>query len=381
MREAVIVSYVRTPFVRRNSGFHMVRADDLLACALNGVVDRVGLEKGLVEDIIVGCVTQVGEQGANIGRLATLVAGFPETVPALSLNRMCSSSQQAVHFAAQAIISGDMDIVIAGGVEGMSRVPLKADGRDFNPKLKWDFKNHNQGLAAEMIAKKWGLTRQHLDEFSLRSHHKALEAIAQGRFQDEIIPVTYRNEEGQEVVISSDIGPRAETSLEKLGSLKTVFSETGVVTAGNSSQLTDGATAMLLMSADKARELGINPLGKIAWRTVVGVDPLMMLTGPIPATQKVLQRSGLTLDDMSVIEINEAFASVVLAWQKELQVDMDKVNPNGGAIALGHPVGASGVRLIGTLCNELNRRQARYGLVTICVGYGMANATIIDTAV
>jgi len=376
--DAVIVEAVRTPIGRRNGTLSHLRADELAALNLAEVVRRAGIPPGAVDDIIMGCVTQIGEQGLNVARVAALIADFPVEVTGVSLNRMCGSSQQAVHFAAQAIMSGDMDVVIAAGVESMSRVAMGSDAGPLSEQLTGRWPLVPQGIAAEMIAERWRIPREELDAFSFQSHRKALQAWREGRFAREVMPVKVELPEGGAVTVASDEGPRPDTSPEKMAALKPAFKPDGVVTAGNSSQVSDGAAAVLLMSADKARAFGLEPRARVVARAVAGVDPVIMLTGVIPATRKVLARAGLALDDMDVIEINEAFASVVLAWQRELEPDMSRVNPNGGAIALGHPLGASGARLMCTLLHELERIDGRYGLQVMCIGHGMATATIIE---
>jgi acetyl-CoA acyltransferase len=380
MREAVIVEGVRTPVGRKNGFLSGIRAEDLAALPLAEVIKRAGISPELVEDVIYGCVSQVGEQAGVIARQAALIAGFPIEVPGTTIDRQCGSGQQAVHFAAQAIISGDMDVVIAGGVESMSRVPIGSNMLDVQPaeSLKEKYEIIHQGLSAERIAKKWNFSREQLDEFSLESHRRAIVAQDEGRFANEIMPVEVTLPDGTKTVVRHDEGPRRETSLEKLAGLKPVFQENGVITAGNSSQISDGAAAILLMSREKAEELGLKPRYRIVARSVVGSDPTFMLTGPIPATEKVLKKAGLTIDDIDVFEVNEAFASVPLAWLKETGANPEKLNPNGGAIALGHPLGASGARLMLTMMSELERTGGRYGLQTMCEGYGMANATIIE---
>jgi acetyl-CoA acyltransferase len=380
MREAVIVEGVRTPVGRKNGFLSGIRAEDLAALPLAEVIKRAGISPELVEDVIYGCVSQVGEQAGVIARQAALIAGFPIEVPGTTIDRQCGSGQQAVHFAAQAIISGDMDVVIAGGVESMSRVPIGSNMLDVQPaeSLKEKYEIIHQGLSAERIAKKWNFSREQLDEFSLESHRRAIVAQDEGRFANEIMPVEVTLPDGTKTVVRHDEGPRRETSLEKLAGLKPVFQENGVITAGNSSQISDGAAAILLMSREKAEELGLKPRFRIVARSVVGSDPTFMLTGPIPATEKVLKKAGLTIDDIDVFEVNEAFASVPLAWLKETGANPEKLNPNGGAIALGHPLGASGARLMLTMMSELERTGGRYGLQTMCEGYGMANATIIE---
>ncbi|MED0654319.1 thiolase family protein [Anoxybacillus geothermalis] len=378
MREVVIVDAVRTAIGKKKGALSNVHPVDLLVPVLRALVDRNGLDASLVEDVIVGCVTMTGEQGGNIGRQAVLAAGFPVGVPAFSLNRMCGSSQQAIHSAAQAILAGDIDIAIAAGVESMTRVPMGSDMGRFSRQLTSRYNIVPQGISAEMIAKKWGLSREELDAFSLQSHEKAAAATDRGMFEREIIPLDVPGEEGT-VSFTRDEGIRRDTSLEKLAALTPSFQpKGGVITAGNSSQVSDGAAGVLLMSAEKAAALGLRPRARIVARAVVGEDPVMMLTGIIPATRSVLQKAGLRLDQMDAIEVNEAFASVVKAWERELEPDMAKVNPRGGAIALGHPLGASGARLMTTLLHELEDMDGKYGLQVMCIGFGMATATVIE---
>jgi acetyl-CoA acyltransferase len=400
MTTAVIVDAVRTPGGKRNgklSGWHPA---DLLAEVLKAVAERNTLDPALVEDVITGCVMQVGNQSLNIGRNAVLAAGWPETVPATTVDRQCGSSQQAVHFAAQGVIAGAYDVVIAAGVEVMSTTPMGASvtpgSFPFGPEAfaryadseHYGFKGLiPQGVSAEVIADKWGLTRDDLDGFGLRSQQNAARARDEGRFDNEIVPVAAkpRDKETGELIdtdeiLSTDEGIR-DSSMESLAKLKPAFvpeDQGGKVTAANSSQITDGASAVLIMSEEKAKELGLTPRAKFHTFALAGVDPVTMLTGPIPSTHKALERSGLSVDDIDLFEVNEAFASVVLAWQKELGPDPDKVNVNGGAIALGHPLGASGTKLMATLLNELERTGGRYGLQTMCEGGGLANATIIE---
>lgn len=380
MVDAVIVEAVRTPVGKRNGVLSGIRAEDLAAEPLKELIKRSGIDASLIDDVIFGCVTQSGEQGAVIARQAALIAGYPIEVPGTTIDRQCGSSQQAVHFAAQAIISGDMDIVVAGGVESMSRAPMFSNrqGVDYSAKLTDKYNIINQGLSAEMISEKWGFSRKDIDELSLESHQKAIHAQKNGYFKDEIMPLEVVDEAGQTQVITEDEGPRAGTTLDVLGGLKPVFKEDGIITAGNSSQMSDGASALLLMSDNKAVELGLKPRFRVVARTVVGSDPTLMLTGPIPATEKVLKRAGLSINDIDVFEVNEAFAPVPLAWLKETGADPKKLNPNGGAIALGHPLGASGGRLMISMMHELERTGGRYGLQTMCEGFGMANATIIE---
>jgi acetyl-CoA acyltransferase len=378
VREAYIVDGVRTPFGRRGGGLSRIRPDDLAALTLKALVQKTGVEAGAVEDVRLGCVTQVGEQGFNIGRLAPLIAGFPVEVPGVSINRMCASSLEAVNQAAQAIRADVHDLVIAAGVESMSRVPMGSDGSTFSPELLNQYHIVPQGISAEMIAEQWELSREALDQFSWESHQRALDAQQQGYFAEEIVPVDTIDADGQAVRIDRDEGPRADTTLEKMAALKPVFKPDGRVTAGNSSQITDGAAALLLASDSAVARYGLTPRARVVAMSVVGVDPVIMLTGPIPATRQVLAKAGLRFEDMDVIEINEAFASVVLAWGKEYHPDWSRVNPHGGAIALGHPLGASGARLVLTAVHELERRQGRYALVTMCIGWGMAVATILE---
>jgi len=386
---AVIVDAVRTPGGKRNGKLKNWHAVDLASEALKALAERNNLDPSLVDDVIMGCVSQVGEQAFNVGRSAVLAAGWPESVPATTIDRQCGSSQQALHFAAQGVISGAYDVVVAAGVEVMTRVAMgssigKDAGWPFGPRVAERYEPvgglKNQGIGAEMIADQWGISREELDEFSVESHRRAAHATAEGRFDREIIPVYVRDDDGltTDELMTSDEGIRPNSNVEALANLKPAFKEDGKVTAGNSSQITDGASAVLIMSEEKARELGYTPRAKFHSFALAGVDPVTMLTGPIPATTKVLERAGLTLDDIDLIEINEAFASVVLAWQKEHKVDLAKVNVNGGAIALGHPLGASGAKLCATLLNELERTGGRYGLLTMCEGGGLANATIIE---
>jgi acetyl-CoA acyltransferase len=389
MPTAVIVDAVRTPGGKRNGKLKNWHAVDLASEALRALVTRNNLDPSLVDDVIMGCVSQVGEQAFNVGRSAVLAAGWPESVPATTIDRQCGSSQQALHFAAQGVMSGAYDVVVAAGVEVMTRVGMgssigKDAGWPFGPRVAERYEPvgglKNQGIGAEMIADQWGISREELDEFSVESHRRAARATAEGRFEREIVPVYVRDDEGlaTDELMTSDEGIRPDSSVEALANLKPAFKENGKVTAGNSSQITDGASAVLIMSEEKARELGYTPRAKFHSFALAGVDPVTMLTGPIPATTKVLERAGLTLDDIDLVEINEAFASVVLAWQKEHKVDLAKVNVNGGAIALGHPLGASGAKLCATLLNELERTGGRYGLLTMCEGGGLANATIIE---
>ncbi|HLQ96986.1 MAG TPA: thiolase family protein [Pseudogracilibacillus sp.] len=374
MSDVVIVDALRTATGKRKGAFSDTHPVDILTPVLKALVDRNDVDPGLVEDVVTGCVTMTDEQGGNIGRLAVLAAGFPVEVPGFSLNRMCGSSQQSLHSASQAILAGDMDVAIACGVENMTRVPMGSDMGGFSNQV---INKHNivpQGFSAEMIASKWELNREELDALSLESHRKAAKAMDDGLFQREILPM-----ELESGLFEQDEGIRKDTSLEKLGDLTPSFQpDDGVVTAGNSSQISDGAAGLLLMSSEKAEELHLKPRARVIARTVVGEDPELMLTGVIPATKKVLAKAGLTIEDMDTIEINEAFASVVKVWEKELQPDMDKVNPRGGAIALGHPLGASGARIATTLLHQLEDTGGKYGLQVMCIGFGMATATIIE---
>ena len=386
METAVIIDTIRTPLGRRNGKLKEWHAVDLAAETLKALVSRTGIDPALIDDVIMGCVMQVGEQSTNIARNAVLAAGFPDTVPATTIDRQCGSSQQAAHFAAQGVMAGAYDVVIASGIEAMTRVPMgssMADGKyglPFGPQIGLRYASEGglvpQGVSAELIADKWGLTRDDLERFALRSQNNAARATQEGRFEREILPIL--DAEGN--LMTTDEGIRA-SSMESLGALKPVFrseEEGGRVTAGNSSQITDGSSATLIMSETKAKQLGLKPRARFVNFALAGDDARMMLTAPIPATKKVLERAGMTIDQMDLIEINEAFASVILAWEKELRPDMEKVNVNGGAIALGHPLGCSGTRLLSTLLNELERTGGRFGLQTMCEGGGMANATIIE---
>jgi acetyl-CoA acetyltransferase family protein len=382
MPNAVIVDAVRTAGGKRFgklSGWHPA---DLAGEVLKALAERNNLDPALIDDVIMGCVMQVGDQAVNVGRNAALAAGFPDTVVGTTVDRQCGSSQQAAHFAAQGVIAGAYDIVIAAGVENMTRVPMGASfipgSLPFGPKMMERFHLVPQGISAELIAEKWGITREQNDQLSLESHQKAARATDEGRFENQIVPVTVTTDAGTEE-FRVDEGFRRDSSLEKLSSLKPAFKQDGgVITAGNSSQISDGAAALLIMSEEKANQLGLRPRARFHSFALAGVDPVMMLTGPIPATTKVLERAKMTLDQMDLIEINEAFAPVVLAWQQEHHPDMSKVNVNGGAIAIGHPLGCSGARLMTTLLNELERTGGRFGLQTMCEGGGMANATIIE---
>jgi acetyl-CoA acetyltransferase family protein len=389
MSEAVIVEAIRTPFGRRGGALREQRPDSLLAEALKGVVQRAGVDPEKIEDVVDGTVTLCGEQGANPGRLGVLLAGFPVKIPGVSLNRMCGSSQQAVHFAAQAVASGDMNYVIASGVESMTRVPMFLDinlGREgvggfesLNPEL---FRQHNlihQGESAERVAEKWGLSRAALDEFAKESHRKA-HAAQQAGLNREILPVTGVNPEAQPITVTRDEGVRASIDEQKMASLKPAFRPEGkgVITAANSSQISDGASAVIVANADVAKADGIKARARFRARVVTGSDPVLQLTGVIPATQMALRKAGLTMQDIDWVEINEAFAAVVLSWAKELKADMAKVNPWGGAIAHGHPLGATGGGLMSKMLTGLEATGGQFGLQVMCIGHGQATATIIE---
>jgi acetyl-CoA acetyltransferase family protein len=378
MRDVVIVEAVRTPIGRRGGALKEVHPVVLAAMTLRELTKRAPIDPAVIEDVVFGCVSQVGEQALNIARNAVLQAGFPITVPATTVDRQCGSGQQAIHFAANLISSGVCDVTIAGGVESMTRVPMGSTasvaGHPFPPSLLEEYPLTHQGLSAEMIAAQWQIPREKLDVFSLRSHQLAARAADAGYFDRETFAVSLPDGGS----FARDEGIRRDTSLEKLAALQPVFKPDGVVTAGGSSQVSDGAAALLLTTPEKAAELGLKPRARIVAQKVVGVDPVTMLTGPIPATREALAKAGLTLDQIDLVEINEAFAPVVLAWQRELHPDMERVNVNGGAIALGHPLGASGARLMTTLVHELERRGARYGLQTMCCGGGLGTATIVE---
>lgn len=385
-REAVILDAVRTPIARRDGRLKDWHPVDLLAEVLNETVARSGVDAGAVDDVICGCVSQIGEQSLNIGRNAWLAAGLPEEVPATTVDRQCGSSQQAVHFAAQGVIAGAYDVAIACGVEHMTRVPMgtsaQSQGWPFSDRLMSRYEGGlvPQGISAEIIAERWDLTRDELDRFGARSHELAGRATSEGAFKDEIVPIKVQTDSGAQL-FETDEGIRTP-NLEKMAALEPAFKQNGVVTAGNSSQISDGAAALLIASRDKAEELGIQPRARFVSFALAGTDPITMLTGPIPATRRVLDKAGMAIGDIDAIEINEAFASVVLAWKKELGLEdswfEERVNPHGGAIALGHPLGASGARLMTTLLHTLEQREVGYGLQTMCEGGGLANATIIE---
>jgi acetyl-CoA acyltransferase len=383
MAEAVIVEAVRSPIGKRNGGLSGVHAADLSAQVLNGLVEKAGIDPGLVDDVIWGCVGQAGEQALDIGRTALLTAGWPETVPGVTVDRQCGSSQQSIHFAAAGVVAGHYDIVVAGGVESMSRTPMGATlangGRPYSQAFldRYHGAVPNQGIGAEMIAEQWGFDRTKVDEFSLGSHEKAAAAQDSGAFDDQIVGIKVTDGSESSVVLK-DEGIRRGTPIEKMAQLKPAFKDDGVIHAGNSSQISDGSAALLLMTAEKAKELKLTPIAKVHTAVLAGADPVIMLTAPIPATQKALKRSGLTLDDIGVFEVNEAFAPVPLAWLKDIGADEKKLNPNGGAIALGHPLGGSGARIMTTMLYHMRDKGIRYGLQTMCEGGGQANATIVE---
>jgi acetyl-CoA acyltransferase len=386
MAEPVIVDALRSPVGKRGgqlSGWHPV---DLAAEVLAALVARAGIDPGLVDDVILGCTMTVGEQAMNVARNAALAAGFPITVPGTTVDRQCGSAQQAIHFAAHAIAAGAMDVVIAGGVECMTRVPIGATtvngpGEPYGPRYLAHYRLVHQGICAERIAARWGITREEMDEFALESHRRAARATDEGRFRPEILALRARTIDAPDAeagTIAADEGIRRDTSAERLAGLPPAFVEGGQITAGNSSQISDGAAAVLLMSEARASALGLVPRARFRAFAVAADDPELMLTAPIPATRAVLERAGLAIDDLDVIEVNEAFASVVLAWARELKPDMARVNPNGGAIAIGHPTGASGARIAATLLGELERTGGRFGLQTMCEGGGQANAFVLE---
>jgi acetyl-CoA acyltransferase len=381
-RDAVIVEALRTPLGKRNGALSGVHPADLSAHVLRALITRTGLDPRCVEDVIWGCVSQVGEQTFDIARTAALSAGWPETVPGVTVDRQCGSSQQAVSFAAAGLIAGYYDVVVAGGVESMSRVPMfSAIGPDSSPlgesyAERYGAGMPSQGIGAEMVADKWGLSRTQLDEFSLASHEKAASAAHSGQFADEIVPL--RLPDGR--LVDQDEGIRRDSSMDKLSALKPAFRENGAITAGNSSQISDGAAAILLTTSEKAAQLGLTPIARVYANTVVGAEPMPMLTAPIPATEKLLRRTGLSIDEIGTFEVNEAFASVPLAWLAELGADPELLNPKGGAIALGHPLGGSGARLATTLVHHMRSRGIRFGLQTMCEAGGQANATLLELA-
>jgi acetyl-CoA acyltransferase len=378
MREAVIVEAVRTPVGKRNGALSSMHAADLSAVVLKELLDRAGIDPQIIDDVIWGCVSQVGDQSSNIGRYAVLAAGWPETIPGTTVNRACGSSQQALDFAVQAVMSGQQDVVVAGGVEVMSRVPLgaaRATGMPYGPKVleRYNDFSFNQGISAELIAKKWGFSRTQLDEYSARSHEQAAAAQDSGAFDTQIVPVWV-----DEQPVTADEGVRRGTTVEKLATLKPAFVDDGVIHAGNSSQISDGAAALLVTTPSVAVELGLTPLVRYRAGAVTGADPVLMLTGPIPATEKALRKAGVPLSQIGVFEVNEAFAPVPLAWLAETGADPDRLNPLGGAIALGHPLGASGAVLMTRMVHHMRDNGIRYGLQTMCEGGGTANATVVE---
>ena len=384
MRETVIVEAVRTAVGKRNGGLSGIHPADLSAVVLNELLERTGVDPAIIDDVIWGCVSQVGDQSSNIGRYAVLAAGWPESIPGTTVNRACGSSQQALDFAVHAVMSGQQDVVVAGGVEVMSRVPLgsaRAGGMPYGPKVlaRYDDFSFNQGLSAEMIAKKWGFSRGRLDEYSAESHERAAAAQDSGAFIEQIVPVFVDGTEGSDgTVVAADEGVRRGTSVEKLAALKPAFADDGVIHAGNSSQISDGAAALLVTTAEMAIELGLTPIVRYRAGAVTGADPVLMLTGPIPATDKVLSKAGVALDEVGVFEVNEAFAPVPLAWLAETGADLRRMNPLGGAIALGHPLGASGAVLMTRMVHHMRDNGIRYGLQTMCEGGGTANATLVE---
>ena len=378
MTDAVIVAARRTPTGKRNGVLSGVHPADLSAHVLADLVATAGVDPALVEDVIWGCVSQASEQTGDIARTAALSAGFPETVTGVTVDRQCGSSQQAVHFAAAGIIAGQYDIAIAGGVESMSRVPMGSSSMGNSPYgdrflERYNGVKPNQGIGAEMIAEQWGFSRTQVDELAIESHARAAAATDSGAFESQIAPI-----ETEHGLITADEGIRRGGTVEGLAKLSTVFKEDGIVTAGNSSQISDGSAALLMMSDAKAKELGLTPIVRVHTAVLAGTDPVIMLTGPIPATQKALAKSGLSVDDIGAFEVNEAFATVPLAWQQEIGADWAKVNPNGGAIAMGHPLGGSGARLMTTMIHHMQANGIRYGLQTMCEGGGQANATILE---
>ena len=386
MRDAVIVEAVRTAVGKKNGLLREYHPVELGAIVLRELMRRSGVEAGLVDQVLLGCVSQVGEQGANVARHVLLQAGFPKEVPGTTMDYQCGSSEQAVHVAAALIQSGVADVVVAGGVECMTRVPMGSNfmngpGSPFTAQILQQYDIIPQGLSAEAIAEQWKIGRQELDEFAFRSHTLAARATEAGWFKREIVPLPAKLEDGTQMVVERDEGIRYNPSLEKMASLQPAFKPDGVVTAGNSSQISDGAAALLVMGRDRAQDLGLRPRARIVAQYAVGVDPHTMLTGPIPATREILKRAGLILEQMDLIEINEAFAAVVAAWQRELKPDMARVNAQGGAIALGHPLGATGARLMVSLLHALERTGGRYGLETMCCGGGMGIATILEREV
>jgi acetyl-CoA acyltransferase len=383
MAEAVIVEAVRSPVGKRNGALSGVHPAELSAQVLGGLVERAGIDPALVDDVIWGCVMQAGEQALDIARTAVLSAGWPETVPGVTVDRQCGSSQQSLHFAVAGVVAGHYDVVVAGGVESMSRTPMGSSlangGNPYGESFKARYsQTPNQGIGAEMIAEQWGFSRTQLDEFSLRSHEKAAAAQDSGAFSDQIVGIKTKDADGNDTVVLEDGGIRRGGTIEAMAGIKPAFKEDGVIHAGNSSQISDGSAAVLITSAEKAQELGLKPIAKVHTAVLAGADPVIMLTAPIPATQKALKKSGLSLDQIGAFEVNEAFAPVPLAWLKDIGADEKKLNPNGGAIALGHPLGGSGARILTTLLHHMRDNNIQYGLQTMCEGGGQANATILE---
>lgn len=383
MAEAVIVEAVRAPVGKRNGALSGVHPAELSAQVLNGLVERAGVDPALVDDVIWGCVMQAGEQALDIARTAALSAGWPETVAGVTVDRQCGSSQQTLNFAVAGVIAGHYDVVVAGGVESMSRTPMGSSlangGNPYGESFKARYaQTPNQGVGAEMIAEQWGFSRTQLDEFSLRSHEKAAAAQDSGAFKDQIVGIKTKDADGNDTVVLEDGGIRRGGTVESMAKIKPAFKEDGVIHAGNSSQISDGSAALLIMSAEKAKELGCKPLAKVHTAVLAGADPVIMLTAPIPATQKSLKKSGLSVDQIGAFEVNEAFAPVPMAWLKDIGADEKKLNPNGGAIALGHPLGGSGARILTTLLYHMRDNNIQYGLQTMCEGGGQANATILE---
>ncbi|GAA2003439.1 thiolase family protein [Brevibacterium samyangense] len=385
MPEAVIVDAARTAVGKRNGALRDIHPVDLGAHVLRGLAERNSLDASIIDDVVFGNVVQVGEQASNVARWSALAAGFPEDTPGTTVDRACGSSQQAITFAVASVVAGHYDVVLAGGVESMTRVPMGTNrnngpGKPFGPTIfaKYGREEFSQGEGAEAIAERWGFTRTELDSLALESHARAQAATEAGHFSEQILPITGLTKEGEEFEFAQDEGIRPGGTLEKLGTLKTVFKEDGVITAGNSSQISDGAAALLIMTDVKARELGLTPIARIHTAALAGADPVTMLTAPIPATQKALAKSGLNASDIGTYEVNEAFASVPAAWMKEIGAPADRVNPDGGAIALGHPLGGSGARIMTDLVHRMRRTNTRYGLQTMCEAGGQANATILE---
>jgi acetyl-CoA acyltransferase len=385
MRDAVIVDAVRTPGGKRGGKLKDWHPVDLAAEVLGALAERNSLDTELVDDVIMGCVMQTGEQANNVARNAALAAGWPEIVPGTTIDRQCGSSQQAAHFAAQGVMAGAYDVVVAGGVESMTRIPIgittqQGPGMPYGPRMmsRYDHGLVPQGISAELIAEKWNIPREELDGYAAESHRRADQATTEGRFENEIIPIEVKDDAGNVEMMTRDEGIRPTSTVEVLAGLPPVFKADGVITAGNSSQITDGAAAILIMSADKAKELGYTPRARFHSFSLAGADPVLMLTAPIPATERVLAKAGMKIGDIDLFEVNEAFAPVIGAWLRDTGADYEKTNVNGGAMALGHPLGASGAKIMTTLLNELERTGGRFGLQTMCEGGGMANGTIIE---